>query len=152
MEEIVRFVMTSFVGSVCFLGCHTITSYVANPIQLITTRPHIMSKHPWLGNAAGILSFLVFLLVILNGWLIWHWIGMVLLPLFWFIVSNPFVTRSTFFNDPFNNPNIRNNPEIWETIDSRTSSFKIFTSNPFVQVVVGTSILILITIVNVILR
>ncbi|MFZ3091343.1 MAG: hypothetical protein WA240_12055 [Nitrospirota bacterium] len=67
-------------------------------------------------------------------------------------MTNPFVTRSTFFNDPFNDPNIRNNPESWETIDSRTSSFKIFMSNPFVQVAVGTSILILITIVNVILR
>jgi len=154
IEEIVRFALTSLVSSVCFLGCHTITSYVADPRQLITTRPHIMSKHPWLGNATGFLSFLVFLLVILNGWLIWSWIGMILLPLFWFIVMNPLVTRSTIFNDPFNDPNIRNNPEIWETINSHTSSFKILTvtSNPFVQVTVGTPVLIVITIVNVILR
>ncbi|MEK7450180.1 MAG: hypothetical protein AAB019_11955 [Planctomycetota bacterium] len=107
-----------------------------------------MTKRPWLGNAAGFLSFIVFLSVILNGWLIWRWMGMVLLPCFWFIVTNPFVTRSTFFNDPFNDPNIRNNPESWETIDFRTSSFKMFTSNPFVQVAIGTSMLILITLIN----
>jgi hypothetical protein len=106
-----------------------------------------MLKYPWIGKATGPLSFFVLLLVILNGWLIWHWTGLVSLPLFWFVVSNPLVTRSAILNDPLDNPAIRDSPEIWKTIESR-SAFKVFTSNPFVQVVVGLPVLTLLTIVN----
>lgn len=147
IEEIVRFILTSLAGSICFLGCHKITGYVADPRQLMTTVPHIMSKHPWIGSATGLLSFFVLLLVILNGWLIWHWTGLVSLPLFWFVVSNPLVTRSAILNDPLDDPAIQNTPEVWETIKSR-SAFKVFTSNPFVQVVVGLPALVFLTIVN----
>jgi hypothetical protein len=106
-----------------------------------------MAKHPWIGKVTGPLSFIVLLLVILNGWLIWHLIGLVSLPLFWFVVSNPLVTRSTILNDPFDNPAIRNSPELWETVESRSAS-RVFVSNPFVQVVVGFPVLVLLTIIN----
>lgn len=145
--ETVRFILTSLVGSICFLGCYKITGYVVEPRQFMVMGPHIMLKHPWIGKATGPLSFFVLLLVILNGWLIWHWTGLVSLPLFWFVVSNPLATRSTILNDPLDNPAIRNSPELWETIESRSAS-KVFMSNPFVHVVVGLPVLVLLTIIN----
>jgi hypothetical protein len=131
IEKIVLLLMTSLASSLCFLGCHSITGYIADPRQSIVNMPHIMYKHPWLGNVAVLLSILVFILVPLNGWLIGRWIGMISLFLFWFIVSNPFVTRVTAY---------------------RSTSLTLFISNPFLQVIIGTPILIGLTIVNVILR
>lgn len=131
IEKIVLLLMTSLASSLCFLGCHSITGYISDPGHSRANIPIIMNKHPWLGNVAALMSILVFISVPLNGWLIGRWIGMISLFLFWFIVSNPFVTRVTAY---------------------RSTSLTLFISNPFLQVIIGTPILIGLTIVNVILR
>ena len=119
MSEIFRVVVTAILASLVFRGCREITGYVADPT--IATRPHIMYQYPWLGNFAGVLSFLVFLLVPLNGWIIWRWQGLIGITLFWWIVTNPVVSRS------------------------------LHTSNPFLHVIVGMPFLIGITILNLVL-
>lgn len=130
MSEFLRFVITAVVASLCFRGFHEITGYVADPTRTVATRPHIMYRYPWLGNFAGVLSGLVFLLVPLNGWFIWHWQGLIGITLFWWIVTNPLVSFLTAY---------------------RSSFVTLHTSNPFLHVMLGMPSLLGITVLNLIL-
>jgi hypothetical protein len=125
MSEILRLVVTAILASLVFRGCHEITGYVADPT--IATRPHIMYRYPWLGNLTGALSFLVFLLVPFNGWIIWRWQGLIGITLFWWIVTNPVASFLTGYRSTF------------------------VTSNPFLHVIVGMAFLIGITMLNLVL-
>lgn len=130
MSEIFRFAISAILASLCFRGCHEITGYVADPTQTIATRPHIMYRYPWLGNFAGVLSFFVFLIVPLNGSLIWHWQGLFGMFFLWWIVTNPLVSFLTTY---------------------RSSFVTLHTSNPFLHVILGMSALLGITVLNLVL-
>jgi len=130
MSEILRFIITAVVASLCFRGCHEITGYVADPTQTVTTVPHIMYRYPSLGNFAGVLTLVVVLLVPLNGWFIWHWQGLIGMTFFWWIVTNPLVSFLTTYRSTF---------------------VTLHTSNPFLHVMVGTPALLGITVLNLII-
>lgn len=115
ITETARLVLTSLAGSVCFLGCHTITGYVADPHQFVD-RPIIMHRHPWIVNVTGPLSVLILIVILLNGWFIWRWLGVVVIFLFWILISNWVVKRLTTY---------------------RSTVATMYISNPFFQILVG---------------
>ena len=125
--KIILFLLTSVLSSVTFLGCHVITSYNADPGQFLN-KPIIMHRNPWLGTLTGILSIVVFLSLFLNGWFIAKWLGIVTLPISWFIINS---TVSVHLK--------------WEA-GKKYSNIK----NPFYQVFFGGLGWLLVTIINIV--
>ena len=130
ISDIVRLVLTALAASICFVGCHTITGYVADDRQF-SNRPHLMHRQPWIANVTGILSGIVFLLVPLNGWLVWGWMGAIALLLFWLSLCNPLVKLESTY--PFTRPSL-------------------IISNPFLQVPLGGALFGTLMLVNYHLR
>lgn len=87
LTDIVRFIFTALLGSICFLSTHVITAYTADAKQFLN-RPMVMHRYPWIGSLAGLLSITVFILIPINGWFIWGWTGVASLTLFWLLISN----------------------------------------------------------------
>ncbi|MFA5049349.1 MAG: hypothetical protein WC516_10060 [Patescibacteria group bacterium] len=82
---ITLFLLMSVLSSVTFWGCHIITLYGER--EQFINKPLIMHQKPWIGTIAGIFSVIVFLSLFVNGWFIARWLGMVALPIFWFIIN-----------------------------------------------------------------
>lgn len=132
ISDIVRLVLTGLAASICFVGCHTITGYVADDQQFLN-RPHLMHRKPWIANVTGILSGIVFVLVPLNGWLVRGWTGAIALLLFWLSLCNPLVKTAT-------------------TYRSSSTRASLIISNPFLQVPFGAALLSMLLLVNYYLR
>ena len=116
--DIIRFLLTAFSGSLLLLGCHAITTFVAD---------ELLHRQPGIGKIAGALSILSFLIMPLNGWLIGGWFGAISLTVFWLIVSTPVVGIATAY---------------------RATSFTRITANPFYRAIVGGLFLFVLTLVN----
>jgi hypothetical protein len=127
IEKVVLFFLISFFISIVFLGCHVITSYVADPKQAFYNMPPIMHRNPWMGNLAGILSFIVFFSLFINGWYIGEF-GIVPLLAFWF-VSNSKI--SSYFK-----------------FEKGRNDYAWF-RNPFYQLLFGGIILAILTLINI---
>src|SRR3989338_5940511 len=124
-SEIIRFLITAVASSLCFIGCGGIRGYGS-----LTMMPHIVHRNPWLINAASALYVINFIALPLNGWLIWGWICALLLPFFWFVVSNPIIGATVY----------------------RLGRFSDLISIPLIQLALGLLALLGITIGNIILR
>ena len=122
-SEIMRFLITALASSLCFIGCGGIRGYGS-----LTMMPHIVQRNHWIVNAAGTLYIINFIALPLNGWLIWGWIGALLLPTFWFFISNPIIGVIV------------------------RGRFSGLISIPLIQIAMGLLVLLGITIGNIILR